>query len=396
MGRLTLNILLSFAQFEREIVSERTRDKIAAARRKGKWSGGRPILGYDTVPQGGRVAVNEEEAGRVREIFEMYLHYKSLIPAVRELNRRGWRTKAWTSRKGKPLGGKAYSKDHLYRMLTNVAYLGKVRYKDEVHEGEHPAIVSDELFQRVQDALRHNGRTGGKMVRNKYGALLKGLLHCAACGCGMMHTYTSRGKRRYRYYVCMEANKKGWDTCPTKSLPAGEIEQFVVDRIRAVGSDPSVLAETLAETRRQATAGLAKLEAERKTLQRQLQRHNAEVRKLLDEAGLDGQRETPTSARLADLQERICQTEQRATEVREQIVAMSGRVVEERELATAMKMFDPVWDSLSTAERARVVQLLVEQVTYDGRDGTLSITFRPNGIKALVEEAQAAEAGLEA
>ena len=126
MGRLTLNILLSFAQFEREIISERTRDKIAATRRKGKWSGGRPILGFDVDPRGGRLLVNEEEAARVRAIFELYLERQALIPTVKELEARGWRQKRWVTKKGREAGGKSFTKTSLYRFLTNVLYIGKV------------------------------------------------------------------------------------------------------------------------------------------------------------------------------------------------------------------------------------------------------------------------------
>src|SRR5580704_4098780 len=101
MGRLVLNVLLSFAQFEREIIAERTRDKVAATRRKGKWSGGTPLLGYDLDPRGGRLLVNDEEAVRVRAIFALYLEYQSLLPLVQELERRGWLSKRWQTRKGR-------------------------------------------------------------------------------------------------------------------------------------------------------------------------------------------------------------------------------------------------------------------------------------------------------
>ena len=125
MGRLTLNVLLSFAQFEREIISERTRDKIAAARRKGKWSGGRPILGYDVDPRGGRLLVNEDEAARVRAIFELYLEHQSLIETVNELDARGWTTKRWTTRKGHTRGGEPFNKVSLSCLLRNVLYIAR-------------------------------------------------------------------------------------------------------------------------------------------------------------------------------------------------------------------------------------------------------------------------------
>jgi recombinase/resolvase-like protein len=136
-GRLMLNVLLSFAQFEREIIGERTRDKIAAARRKGKWAGGHPILGYDIDPQRFKLQVNEDEAARVRAIFNLYLEYQSLLPVVQELARRGWRTKRWTTRQGLERGGRPFTKTRLHHLLTNIAYIGKVRYKDELHPGEH-------------------------------------------------------------------------------------------------------------------------------------------------------------------------------------------------------------------------------------------------------------------
>lgn len=163
VGRLILNVLLSFAQFEREMISERTRDKIAATRRKGKWSGGMPILGYTVLQT--KLVVDDGEADRVRQIFEMYLGFQSLLAVVKELNARGWRTKRWTTRKGTTRGGRLFDKNGLYQLLTNVAYLGKVKYKDEVHEGEHEAIVDADVFGKVQTLLQRNGRSGGRAVR---------------------------------------------------------------------------------------------------------------------------------------------------------------------------------------------------------------------------------------
>jgi site-specific DNA recombinase len=137
MGRLTLNILLSFAQFEREIISERTRDKIAAARRKGKFSGGMPLLGYDVAsgPGGAKLVVNEEEAEQVRAIFDLYIEHQALIPVVRELAVRGWANKRWTTRRGTERGGRPFDKTTLYHLLTNRTYLGMVTHKGKAHPG---------------------------------------------------------------------------------------------------------------------------------------------------------------------------------------------------------------------------------------------------------------------
>ncbi len=190
MGRLVLNVLLSFAQFEREIISERTRDKIAATRRKGKWSGGLPVLGYDVDPQVLRLVVNPKEAVRVRAIFDLYLEHQALLPVVRELERRGWRTKAWVTRKGRKMGGQHFTKANLHKLLTNATYAGRLRYKTELHHGEHTAIVDPVKWQQVQELLKCN-RHQGSRERNGSGAILKGLLHCRPCGCAMTPTHAT-------------------------------------------------------------------------------------------------------------------------------------------------------------------------------------------------------------
>jgi len=393
MGRLMLNVLLSFAQFEREMISERTRDKIAATRRKGKWSGGMPLLGYDVDPRGSRLVVNEQEAARVRAIFELYLEHQSMIATIKVLDERGWINKRWTTRKGHERGGKPFTKTSLYKLLRNVTYLGKIKYKDETHKGEHEAIVSNDLWQRVQVLLGRNGRTGGTSVRNKFGALLKGILRCVPCDCAMTPSHSTKdGTKRYRYYVCTSAQKRGWHNCPSKSIPAGEIEQFVVDQIKGIGRDPAVISETVAQAYELGRSQVTALDAERRGLERELSRWNDEVRKLVQQIA-PGDEDTPATARLADLQERIRGAERRATEIREQLVTLNRSIVNETEVARALAMFDPVWDSLTSHEQTRIVQLLVERVDYDGATGKVSITFHPNGIKTLADELATQETG---
>ena len=184
MGRLTLNILLSFAQFEREIIGERIRDKIAAQRRKGKWAGGVPVLGYDidrTNPSP-KLIINAVEAARVRQIFELYLEHGALLPVVQDLVRRGWVNKQRKTMRGTIVGGRSFDKPSLHALLTNPVYIGKIVHKTDVFDGEHPAIVAPEVFKKVADLLRHNRVAPGHPVRNKYGALLRGILHCQSCG----------------------------------------------------------------------------------------------------------------------------------------------------------------------------------------------------------------------
>src|ERR1700726_3784354 len=137
LGRLTLNILLSFAQFEREIIGERTRDKMSAARRKGKWVGGTPVLGYDVDPAGGRLMVNEKESRRVRDIFALFVQHRSLSAVVAELAKLRWKTKSWKSQNGRAHAGRAFAKVSLRRLLTNAVYAGQVEHRGEIYAGEH-------------------------------------------------------------------------------------------------------------------------------------------------------------------------------------------------------------------------------------------------------------------
>ena len=154
LGRLTLNILLSFAQFEREIISERTRDKMAAARRKGKWMGGTPVLGYDVAPGGGRLVVNREEAQRVRALFALYLECGSLDQLLAEVQARRWSNKRW---KTAPDAGKPFTKASLQRLLSNVIYIGQVQHAGETYAGEQANIVEESVWREAQDLLSQEG-----------------------------------------------------------------------------------------------------------------------------------------------------------------------------------------------------------------------------------------------
>jgi site-specific DNA recombinase len=230
LGRLILNVLLSFAQFEKDIIGERTRDKMSAARRKGKWVGGTPVLGYDV--EGGRLVVNESEANQVREIFELYRRQASLEAVAEELGRRGWQTKSWRTRKGKQHAGRPFTNSSLRRLLTNVIYTGQVEHRGERYAGEQPAIVDRVLWEEVNGELCCSSRTEPKIARGQPNALLAGLLFCQSCKRPMIATYTAKGGRRYRYYVCQSVRQKGWQCCPTKSVSAGRIEASVVDQLR--------------------------------------------------------------------------------------------------------------------------------------------------------------------
>jgi DNA invertase Pin-like site-specific DNA recombinase len=167
MGRLTLNILLSFAQFEREIISERTRDKMAAARRKGKWMGGIPVLGYDVAPGGGRLVVNTEEAERVRAIFARYVEYRSVDQVLAAVQAQGWRNKRWSAHALPADAGRPFNVASLERLLSNVLYIGQVRYEGKTYPGEQASIVEESVWRQAQKLLsQERARNRARVARS--------------------------------------------------------------------------------------------------------------------------------------------------------------------------------------------------------------------------------------
>jgi site-specific DNA recombinase len=227
MGRLTLNVLLSFAQFEREVTSERIRDKIAASKRKGLWVGGPLPLGYEM--KDGKIAVIADEAERVRLIFRRYLELGGVNALVRDLRERDIRTRARLLATGATRGGVLFGRGSLFYLLRNRFYIGEVKYKDEILPGEQPAIMDRALFDAVQQKLSDQW-TSRTTIRNASDHLLTGLLFDDA-GHRMVPTHATRSGIRYRYYISLphlHGESKTASVGSVSRIPAADIEDIVV------------------------------------------------------------------------------------------------------------------------------------------------------------------------
>jgi DNA invertase Pin-like site-specific DNA recombinase len=231
MGRLTLNVLLSFAQFEREVIGERIRDKFAASRRKGMWMGGWAPLGYDIRDR--KLVVNEAEAAVVRSLFQRFLRVGSMTKLVVALRSEGMTTK----------GGKLVDKGYVYRILNNRVYLGEAVHKGTAYPGEHQAIVDRALWDRVHDILRESPRTRARNTRAQTPALLKGLIF-GPTGVAMSPAHTRRNGKLYRYYVSTDVLKRDAASCPIRRVPAAAIENAVVDPLRGFLRAPEIIVRT--------------------------------------------------------------------------------------------------------------------------------------------------------
>ncbi len=231
MGRLTLNILLSFAQFEREVTGERIRDKIAASRKKGMWMGGTVPLGYDVKDH--KLVANRAEAATVRLVFSRFVEIGSCTELGRELRNSGVTTK-----QGKPI-----TKKYIYRLLNNRVYIGEAVHKGDSYPGQHKGIVPRKLWDMVHGILQESPRKRASNTRAQTPALLKGLLY-GPDGAAFSPSHTRKRDRLYRYYVSQTVLKHGAGTCPVGRVPAGEIEAAVVDQIRAVLRQPETIIGT--------------------------------------------------------------------------------------------------------------------------------------------------------
>ena len=229
MGRLTLNILLSFAQFEREVTGERIRDKIAASKKKGMWMGGFVPLGYNVV--GRKLVPNPKEAQVVSKIFSLYLQLGCVRKLAERLDRDKIRSKVWITRTGVRLGGVPFARGALYNLLRNRLYIGEIRHRDKWYPGEHKGVVPPELWRKVQSQLESNLNSRHKLARQRSSSLLTGMV-VDTQGNRFTPSFTSKRGRRYRYYVSQAVvQNPGEEQSGVTRLPAHEIESRVMERL---------------------------------------------------------------------------------------------------------------------------------------------------------------------
>ena len=254
MGRLTLNILLSFAQFEREVIGERIRDKFAASRARGMWMGGIPPLGYDVADR--KLVVNETEAELVRLVFARFLRVGSATKLAQELRRTGHTTKSWTTQDGNRRQGKPIDKGAIYKILGNRVYLGEAVHKGTSYPGEHAAIIERATWDKVHAIFAENTVTRANGTRAQTPALLRGLIF-APGGHAMTPSHTRKAGKLYRYYVATDAIRGGHAQCPVRSVPAAEIEDAVVAQVRHLLRSPEIIAQTWAAAKRKGEEAIA-------------------------------------------------------------------------------------------------------------------------------------------
>ncbi|MFL0805569.1 MAG: recombinase family protein [Agarilytica sp.] len=241
MGRLTLNILLSFAQFEREVTGERIRDKIGASKKKGMWMGGRIPIGFEVIDK--QLFPHPEEAQLVHDIFFTFVELGSVTQLCKELKRLGAVTKRHKIKSGAFTGGIPFSKTSIYKILNNRIYLGEIEFKGKIYDGQHEAIIDQSTWDAAHKLLARDPAKSRPRSCSATPAPLRGLLFGPDSKL-MTPTHTNRRGKRYRYYITHTAQKMGHTHCSVRMLPAGDIEGIVFDQLKVLFSQPQVIIQT--------------------------------------------------------------------------------------------------------------------------------------------------------
>jgi DNA invertase Pin-like site-specific DNA recombinase len=370
IGKLTLHLLMSFSSFERDMIAERTRDKMAAARRKGKWTGGSVPLGYEVKDK--HLVINPVEAPLVRDVFDLYLDHKSTVAVARILNRDKRKTKRHRAGNGNVRGGERWNKNAVLRVLRNPVYAGHMPYGDELHDGEHEAIIERTTFDRAQAILETRKECGRRRGRNpEY--LLTGILQCA-CGGSLTPASTRTRGKEYRYYRCVTRDKRGGEACNARSLPAQAIEEFVVQRLRESVATPEMAAQVEAELLEQVERTRVSLARQRRRLREHVPRKEQEYRRANEETlTAEGKAWTVAKERADFLAAELNDAEAQLRDVERMLATLDQAEIDGLWVARMLRDFNQVWDVMTVENRGRLVRALVRQVVVDDAAGTCEV-----------------------
>ncbi len=380
-----LIMLMSFAEFEREMIGERTRDKIAGARRKGKWTGGPVPLGYTVENK--KLVVNELEAVLVREIFALYLEHRSALEVVRALKERQRGTKRHRAANGNLREGRPWTKADVLRVIKNPIYAGFMASGVELHKAEHTPLIETETFTRAQAQLDAGTKTTARRGRNpEY--ILRGVLRCACCKAGFTPASTRKARPEHRYYRCARRDKEGKESCPSAPLPAAAIEDYVVERLREATAD-GTLAIEVADSVKARVAGRRKgILTERQKLPAEIASLSAEASRIIDTmASLTGTARKLVDERLQQVGEQLARCEGQLAGAERELANLDALEVEVGWVAGCLGDFDAVWDVLTPENRGRLLRAIIQRVEVNEPSNQVSVFLADLGADVPAEAA---------
>ena len=368
-GRMMLNILMTFSEYERDVITERIRDKIAGAKRRGKFCGGGPVLGFDAKDK--RLIVNNLESKIVKEAFTIYSKLGSGHEVARALNRKGYRTKQWTSKRGRRHTGRQFTPKGIYRILSNPLYIGKVQHNGNIYDGEQDAIIDMKLWDKVQYLLKENSRRDRGSHQNAIASPFKGLLTCGYCGGAFGITYTKKKNRRYMYYLCIKDNDRADHECPLRRLSAGDVDKIILKQLARIFRTPSMLVKLYDELRERESMHQKELLARKTELEAELQTVREQIRSGGDVVSLRPQ--------FSDLEDQV-------NAVKNELASL-GEIYSAHELTDACGSIERIWEALFPAERYKLAHQIIDKITL--YNDHIVMDIKHNGLKSLIGELKA-------
>jgi site-specific DNA recombinase len=366
-GRLIRNIMLDFAQFEREMTVERTKDKMYQRARKGLWNGGIPPFGY--VREDKKLIINKSEAECVREAFEAFIQTRSLA-SVRKLINSKYQTRA----------GKKFSKSSIFVMLRNPAYSGKMKYGSEQFDGEHEAIIPEGKFLKAQSLMKESEPRTETKINREY--LLTGLIRCQECGSIMTPTYTKKtktdGLAEYVYYYrCTKTYQDSWHACSIKSVNAERMEKWVLEKLQAVASDDGLIRKTVERINQEEGEKVRELKADDSRLAERLTALEKQSKNLVTALAEGGMRFTQIQAKLEEMEasQKVIQYDREEIRTRidrENLIRYDSELVIKN-----LRDMTGRFDSAPDIEKKSLLQLSVKEIKYGREEIAIDLLYLP-------------------
>ena len=388
MGEFALLLFLGVAQLERKQISARTSEKAEWRASKGLKNGGQ-ILGYDVdLENPGIPTVNKDEEQLVLLIYNTYQKELGLRCTAQIINRKGYRTKSYTSRRGRAHGGKPFSDMAISRILTNPFYIGQIRHKDELFEGQHEPIISPELFEAVQRKLAtRSGTRSRPQARRLF--LLDGLLRCGSCGGHMTPYFTyNHQKKQYAYYMCSNRGHRGKDACSMANVPADPLEKVIADRLIQLSKQDRTVDHLVDAAMADTSELLSNLTTRRTALTTNRARVTDQIDALVE--GIAGRRTglKSVSKKIVELEEQKEQLDDEVLQIDLEIETIKQKAVSAQSLTKSLTTFGELYREALPEERRELIRLRVNQLVWKPDEIRLALLDSPEVYQRLGESQQ--------
>lgn len=365
IGRAAIRVILVFAQMEREQISERTKDVMEHRALQGYFNGGYPRLGFDLVDN--RLVINDAEALIVKEIYKTYLQKGALSKTASELNAKGYRMKVWTTQKGENRGGSEFSKSNLPRILHDPVYIGKMKYKNHIREGTHPAIIEEDVFSAVQAMLNTNlvTKTGFRESGDKF--LLRGLISCGACKSAMTPSFSLSKGKEYHYYRCTVDTDRSKKQCHIASVNAKNLERLVIDELKEITKHQEIIDNVVKQALKEQCHATEEWKAKKKVLRDQLSQTDKKLANLLSVIESQGKKATKLTAILEEIDALHAHSAQLKKEIENidlQISVSEQEIFSAETIRENLSVFRDIFDHLTPDEQYDLLHLLIKKLVY--------------------------------